>query len=232
MNKLVISRKTSFTCRDGSVKSIGQCLVRSDRRPKKNWVVSFMLNGFEYETEGGSWQRSMGSLSVYLKENKFDKAELIAASTCNLAWLKESEEANRLISADELEQVTVPVEGISTEHIATKEVKEESNYIGLDQWGASTWDYMGWDLSFETTTVKSFRELLTIILNKLHPDKHPSRGCIECWNHFKEAIGKYDVSVRTVGQAKAWLNDTHNIVNKMNDKKEYTYKEASNKYGW
>lgn len=210
---------------------IGSRLIGLNIKPKDNWVVHFELNGVPEKTDGVTWYKAINSMNNILERNGVENALSIAWITCNIRWMEQTPSQYHIVPLDYLLSISQKIGFVSDDSNPVEDAKEDMYRPPLI-WGSHTWDYMGYDLSFETATLEGFKELANKVLVKLDKRLNPSRGCLDCYNHFKKNVLKLEKDVNTLEEAKRWLLDSHNEVNKLNNKRVFSMEDAKKRYGW
>lgn len=226
--KVLIPKVTTVMCADRKKRKLTQCLIRGQKRPKTNWVVRFGLNGVPYDTEGGFWDRGIDSMASFLSEHGVDGANLIAGATCNYSWLINSKSNNQLFSPEELKKLCDEVDLNTADLPKVKASGRE--YRAPDKWANPLWGYAYAYLQGDVYSEEKFRWIMNENLLMLDPKVNPSRGCKECYDHFKKELTT--MSIGTQGDARRWLTTVHNKVNKRKGRPQWRWKRSVSKYGW
>ena len=95
------------------------------------------------------------------------------------------------------------------------------------------WDFMGIHLAKDSYNWADFFAVILIIQKMLNNDQNPSIGCNECYIEFTKAVELLRKNhIYTPEEARKWLVDFHNYVNKRLNKPNFTFEAAAKKYLW
>ncbi len=95
--------------------------------------------------------------------------------------------------------------------------------LSPDLWGTQAWHFIHYvALSYPANPTMTDRANYLKFFESLG-DVLP---CQYCAKHFKEKMRKHPIKLNNKIELFEWTVDMHNIVNRENGKKEFTYKEA------
>lgn len=222
------AKKYSILSMQGKTLDITQPLIAPFGKPTGGWGVHLQIKGQHYYLGAETAKHAHHQV----KDTLESRHGLTISNediwiNLNIQWYQRLPEKYRLVRYADLLSLADPV-GLQ-EHTHNPRVR---NYTPND-WGRFAWDFMGIYLSQDLYEFKAFYKIMEDVKQMLNRDINPSIGCNECYIEFtKELEILRSNQIHDVGQARKWLNDFHNKVNKRIGKPFFPYELASKKYLW
>jgi len=220
-------RDTHILTRRGEREPINQPLIKPFGKPRGGWYVVITIAGIPERVNDTSAFRVYHNVRNALKVNNQKVSDVDLWFNLNLQWYARLAPKYMLVSyKDLLANVVSSDRPKSQDNPAVRRYTPES-------WGSKAWDWMGINLARNTYAWSNFFALLKEVQDMLNNDVNPAIGCNECYIEFTKEIDVLRQNPKhTVEEARQWLTDFHNTVNKRLNKTLYSYEYASERYLW
>ena len=221
------AKENAILTKRGARESLMQPLISGFGKPTGGWYVNILVKDIPHRVSESSAVRVFNRVKKMLHDNGVQARDIDIWFNLNIQWY------DRLVDKYALVSKTALLE------LATTNVSEETTsnpsarrYTPKD-WGAMAWDFMGIYLAKDVYSWDNFFNVIELIQNMLNKDQNPSIGCNECYIEFTKAVELLRKNhIYTSEEARKWLVDFHNLVNRRLNKPIFTFEAASKKYLW
>lgn len=197
--------------------------------PQGGWFANFVIKGIKYQFHGDTGYEVFKDANEKLARNGMDVKPTDLWANLNVQWYDRTAEKHLLVRPHVLFDELV---ALSEKNSNVTENPYTRNY-GPEHWGHAAWNFMGYYLAQDLYSWNKFLEVLGHVLDMTNKSSNPSIGCAECYMHFSSEVLRLKSNpLYSVSEARNWLVNFHNSVNKRLSKPMVSFDTASKKYLW
>lgn len=217
---------THVTGRDGIKRRIDGPLVEMRNRGRGGWRVSIPVKGHVHAIDGQSPQEVFRQASALLKTNGLVIRDIDLWFNLNKQWIERSIAKRQPVTMANLMDAAV---GNNT---PASHAKGRQN-VPPAVWGRKGWGMLQQYLAKDAYDYQVFLMLATELSTWVDPDVSPATGCSECFQHYSIVLAKLrKTPLYSQREAREWLVDAMNRVNKLKGARQFTYEKAAQENYW
>ena len=222
---IVTTSKNTLLDNRGREIKLDQCLVDSFATPRGGWSVSFTINFNRVTIKANNARNVFTRSKKILHHNGIELSDKNIWLSLNAQWLTRVDDKDFLVSKKEFNKIIG---------------SEEEDYTHEDYHHPSTWGSVEWNsLAFylnvdpEYYSYETFISRCSVVLTLLDPSKSSRVGCVDCYKEFSALLDDLKTNpLYKLEEARKWLFNAHNLVNKKIGKKVIDFKTAKRLNKW
>jgi hypothetical protein len=220
--------RTTLTGLDSKERSLLGPLVLAPGKPSKGWRVVLPVNGQSIYIEGVTPADVYNRSLLTLRNNGVNISPADLWTSLNIQWMERTPDKHHMVPLRDL----LMVARVRTPGVQVVADSRRRSYKP-ESWGKYAWGWLNLFLAREDFHFRDFLTQLLYVVDILNPDTNPEIGCAECYRDFRILVEDYKKNPGfTREDARKWLVDAHNSVNRKLGKKELNYEQASKAAFW
>lgn len=212
--------------KDGKRYSIEGSLIPTGRRPSGGYRFQLTIAGHTASSPASTAREAFAEASRLLSTNGVEVSARDLWLNLNIQWLQRLDEKYHVVRLADLLEVASGNDPSPAPH------KNRAN-VGPKTWGSKGWGMLQMYLAQDVYEYGTFVGLATELSKWVNPEVNPSIGCADCYIHFTGALDRLRrKALYTQVEARKWLVDTMNAVNKQNGKPVWSFENAAKANHW
>lgn len=194
-------------------------------KPNGGWIISFVVNGIPMSVAGTTAAEAIGKERKIIVDNRLEEQwdEDEAWRQANLQWLNATNPKYHRVDIAEL---------LGTAKKEPEPEPDDREYPP-SHWGSIAWKWLGLVLAGNRYDAAKFITSFRQVVDLMNPAINPALGCRECHAEASKKLAQLQASPpKTIGDARRFLFEFHNEVNKRIDKEVITFEQAETINFW
>lgn len=212
------------SARAGGSEPLNKSLLNPAYPPRGGWWANIPVAGHVERVSGVSANDVFRKARALIDRNGAGLTDVNLWLNLNLQWLDPSRV---------LKPHMHPVAHEALMLVASGNAPQEPAHVSKSvsspkEWGAKGWGMLQMELAQKEFDNDFFILLATRLGRWVNPDINPQLGCADCYRHYVQALHTLrSKASHTQDEARHWLFDLMNAVNRQNGRRELTFAEAA-----